>query len=263
MIDLGDVVPLSVQITDDAGAPADATAVTVSVTAPGGTVTAPAVVNAATGTYTATYTPSAVGVYAVKWTATGVNACVSTDVFTVSDYTAGVISLAEAKAHLNISTPASDAELRDFIEVATAAAEQVSGRALAPRTVVETTQGNGAGALIVATPPVASVESVTEHGVSVPADNYRIIANGQLLERISGAWSSAANSIVVTYTAGVTGSDLAVTKHAVKEMLRHLWVTQRGGGRPARDGEMMVGAGYSFPNRVLQLLGLDSPGGFA
>lgn len=83
--DLGAVVTLSVAITNPAGAPADATAVTCTVTLPDGTTATPTVSHPATGSYTCTYTPAAVGAYRVHWVATGSNASAKVDTFTIAD----------------------------------------------------------------------------------------------------------------------------------------------------------------------------------
>ena len=60
MYDLGDVVSLSVNVVDSAGAAANATAVVCTVTLPDGTTATPDVTNSATGTYTIAYTPTVV-----------------------------------------------------------------------------------------------------------------------------------------------------------------------------------------------------------
>lgn len=54
--DLGDVVTLSVTVRDEAGAPANAGAVTATVTAPDGTTSATPVSNPSAGVYTSAYT---------------------------------------------------------------------------------------------------------------------------------------------------------------------------------------------------------------
>lgn len=83
MYDLGDTIPLAVEIRDADGLLADATTVTCTVTLPDHTSASVAVAHPATGRYAAPYTPSVAGRFIVRWVATGNNACAFTDTFTV------------------------------------------------------------------------------------------------------------------------------------------------------------------------------------
>ena len=122
MFDLGDVVPLAVNVKDTAGALANATAVVLTITLPDGTTATPSVTNSSTGVYSATYTPAVAGRFGVRWVATGTNASTYVDAFTVAAG-AGLISLDEVKAFLNITSTTNDEELREFVAAATVAAE--------------------------------------------------------------------------------------------------------------------------------------------
>src|SRR4029078_8544822 len=143
MFDLGDVVPLRVEIRDTAGALANAGSVAVTVTAPDETSTTPSVGNTSTGVYTATYTPTQIGRHRVRWVATGVNASAFTDVFDVrSGSSIQLFSLTDARAFLHLSKTTNDEELRGWIEAATAAVEAVVGPVV-PRTIVENVRASG------------------------------------------------------------------------------------------------------------------------
>jgi hypothetical protein len=71
-IDLGDSVPLSVEVKNAAGALANGGAVTVTVTQPDGTPAGPFTVSpTTTGVYDYDFTPTQVGRHQVRWVATG------------------------------------------------------------------------------------------------------------------------------------------------------------------------------------------------
>ena len=141
--DLGDVVSLSVNVTDSAGAAADATSTTCLITLPDLTTASPSVTHASTGTYTATYTPTQVGRHTVYWQAMGLNAAAFSDVFDVRPaQSTQILSLADAKAALNMNASTNDEELRGYIEATTALIEERIGPVV-QRTVTETVTGWG------------------------------------------------------------------------------------------------------------------------
>lgn len=84
MYDLGDVVTLTVTVTDPAGVPANAGAITCAITLPDNTTTNPTPSTTGTGQYAVIYTPPQSGRYVVKWVATGANASAFTDSFAVA-----------------------------------------------------------------------------------------------------------------------------------------------------------------------------------
>ncbi len=266
MYDLGDVVGLAVNVTDAAGALANATAVVLTITLPDGSTATPSVTNSATGVYVATYTPAAVGRYGVRWVATGTNASTFNDAFTVATG-AGLISLDEAKAFLNITSTTNDEELREFIRAATVAAEKYAQRKLVREAFTETHDGGGT-LVVLRHPRATSVTSVSVGGSALSASDYRLKFHGGAVERHNGTtavpFSRGIDNVSVVYVAGVTGDDLTLAIHAVKQMLKHLWATQRGAKRPNTGDEWESGAGYSFPRRVMELLDpLANSTGFA
>lgn len=80
---LGDVVTLTCTVRDPAGALADAGAVTCTVTLPDGTTTVLTHTHPSTGNYAVDYPPPTVGWFRVRWLATGANAGVFVEDFTV------------------------------------------------------------------------------------------------------------------------------------------------------------------------------------
>src|SRR4051812_47275294 len=81
--DLGDVVPLAVLLTNDAGAAANAGAMVLTVTLPDGTIVQPAITNGVVGSYTATLATTQAGRHTLRWLATGANAAAYVDEFDV------------------------------------------------------------------------------------------------------------------------------------------------------------------------------------
>jgi len=255
--DLGDTVSLAVTVRDDAGALADATSVTCTVTQPNGVAVAVATAHPATGSYTASFAPTQTGTHAVRWQATGANASAYADVFTVIDpATLGIVGLSQLKAHLNIA--ADDHDHDDELRAAILAASDAIGRNLhrpvrretLTRTWV-TLRGNGL-ALVLPRPDVAEVVSVSSGGRVLTADEYTPDLLTGVIYRPEG-WSAP---VTVTWTTAAV--DTADIRQAVLEMCRHLWETQRGSlranGLPLAGGTTQPGASYSLPNRVLELL---------
>src|SRR5690349_18484312 len=104
--DISDSVPIAWDVLDASGNPANAGAVTLTVTKPDGTEDTPAVTNppATTGQYRVTYVPTVEGRYTWRAVTTTPNTAYQ-DVFDVRESTSpGLVSLADAKAQLKITT---------------------------------------------------------------------------------------------------------------------------------------------------------------
>ncbi len=253
--DVGDVVAFGVNVLNSAGALADATTVTCTVTLPDATTVTPTVVRVSTGVYSAGLTATLAGQHQVRWVATGANASSYSDAFTVRTTGGQVLSLSQAKAHLNIASTDHDDELRSFIDVVAATGESYTGRVFGRRTVTDILDG-GWPQVVLTARPVMSVTSVAVNGEALDASGYRLKADAGIVERISGysrgTWTSGYANITVTYLAGYALQPPADTQGAL-ELLRHLWKTQRGSLRPRADDDPMAGMGFSIPNRVAEL----------
>ena len=267
MFDLGDIVGLAVSITDAAGVAANATALTCTITRPDGTSASPTVTNAATGSYTVDYTPTLVGRHLVRWAATGTNASSYTDTFDVNDPAdLTLISLADAKTYLNITSTNSDEEIRQFILEATDIAERLTGRQLRRRTFVEAYNGSdaispyrGLMALRLRKVPVISITSVVENGLTLDSTAYTVSPESGVLYRGSSifrqAWLPGEQNITITYAAGDLSNVTAQT--LVKELTRHLWRTQRGASPMSMGGDDYVpGSANVLTYRVQELAAL-------
>lgn len=160
-----------------------------------------------------------------------------------------VLDLADAKAYLNITSSDFDSELQTFIDAAEAAIAQRVGP-LSTSSVTKRVPGY-AWSLHLPIYPAVSLTSVTPVGGSALtlADLYLDQDSGAISYNGGSFFSSAGYD--VTYTAGRSPvpADLLM---AARELLRHMWTTQRGSRTgPALD---IPGLAYSLPNRVLELI---------
>lgn len=257
MIEVGDPYSTATTVYDATGAPADAGAVTCTVTAPDGTVTVLPVLHESPGRYRTGLIVSLPGTWQVRWRATGINECVDDSTFHVRDPAAvPVISLVDAKAHLNITGNDSDDELVRTIDVASASGEAWTGRVFGRRTCVDVLSGSGSY-LALKSCPVLSVASVTENGAVVPADGWTLTSpEGGVLTRVNGwtarPWASGAGNVTVIYQAGYVVQPPTDVQGAL-EMVRHLWQSQRGSIRARGTTDPGMLATFSVPLRVQEL----------
>lgn len=181
------------------------------------------------------------------------------------------LDLTDAKQHLNITTETDDAELQATIDAAEAAIAAIVGP-IEPREVIETVYASGD--LVLSTTPVIEVTSVTPTGATasdltgIRTDAFAGVVTPSRPTRSSAGSPWPLNSeLTVVYTAGrdVVPADLM---QAIKEMVRHLWATQRGPTRRPGSADNSLsntipGAAYTLPIRVTQLLQPHSLPGFA
>lgn len=167
------------------------------------------------------------------------------------------LDLAAARSHLNITAETHDAEITTTIEAAEGAIASLCGP-LEPVTRTERVRG-GRPALTLLVTPVVTLTSVTAlDGTTLTVDDLFVSPHAGRVTRTDGSLFSAAFYDVV-YSCGRTECPPGLLL-AVKEMLRHLWDTQRGGSR--RPGSQqsealsnsLPGSAYTFPNRVTELM---------
>lgn len=266
---LGQPVPLTIDVTDANGVPGDATTVTLTVTRPDGTddvltTTGGGVTHPSTGRYAVDYVPLSAGLYGVRWAATGTNASAPPvdGFYVLPTALTPLVSLAEAREHLNLTETTRDFQVAGFIQVASGLAEKYTGRIWRRQTL--TTTRDGGLDLVRLNPPVLSVTTVVEDGSSLSADSYVLDAGrGWLYRAGSSRWSSLApQNVVVTYVAGPTdGLVPEFVRQGVLLQVQHLWETQRGVAAPRRgaDTEWSPTLGYSVPRRVQELWDHERP----
>jgi hypothetical protein len=271
-IDLGDVWPLSVFITDDNGNAANATAVVLTITLPDGTTTAPTVTNPATGTYTASYVTVQTGRHEVFWSATGTNACDYEDSFYVQPRHQLIISLAQARAGLRLPAGQTidDEDLRELIAAATPVMEDLCGP-IVSRTVTDTYDGGSTQIPLIQT-PVVSITSVTETAGSGwvkvltpqdPTTGTGFDAFGYSVDLRSGIITRRAAGVAVPFITGIRNIQVvsvvgranvpANLVRATRRLVRFMWQQEMQGQRPNGSTPESVGttpSGYLVPNAV-------------
>lgn len=239
---LGDTWTLTFNTYDTNGNLADATALTVTITAPDTTtpVTGAATTHAGTGTYTITHTPTMGGMYLAVGTATGAVASVAPIDFYVEPITAGyqpgIVTLAEAKAFLGLATSASDTILRSHVQVASRMCEDFTNLVWRTRTVTELHDG-GYQTLMLRKRPVQSVTTVTILGSAYTGWVLDPLA-GLVYKTLTGAsgWVYAPGQTSVTYVAGPSGNIIPQPiRQGVLDLVRHLFNRQRGGSNQPRQ----------------------------
>ena len=262
--DLADTVRLAADSKDPGGTLTNATGVTLTITLPDGTIVSPAVTNppTQTGKYTLDYLTAQAGRHLVRWVFTS-PASAYTDSFDVREAAPPlVLSLADAKAHLNITSTTQDEELRGWVESVTGVVEQFVGP-VAWRTVTEDHDYlpvSGAAVLALRMTPVialSSVAAVLTGGTSYAVADLDLDGATGIVRRLDGG--RLYGPLRVTYTAGRAIIPATITA-AARIILQHLWRTQHPSGRPSLGGEdyavtePVPGLGYAIPNRALQLL---------
>ncbi|MEV0616196.1 hypothetical protein AB0I81_22975 [Nonomuraea sp. NPDC050404] len=265
--DLGDPAALSITITDEQRAPANAGNVRLTITLPDGTTDVhDPVAPVETGVYEYVYATVQAGIHRVRWVATGANASSMTDVIDVEPAEGcPFISLVDAKEHLRkdqILTE-DDEALRRFIGAACGVIEDRMGH-VTPTTIVADRSARR-GVVVLPERPVISVTSVVTlpGGTVVAAADALAGTSGWTLENAEGVLSvpASCSSVRVTYRAGRSPLPRNF-RLAALDLVKHLWQGSQhnnGGGRPAlgeSDSIAALGRPYALPYRVSELLGL-------
>lgn len=175
-----------------------------------------------------------------------------------------VVTLTDAKTHLNITVSTYDDELSRMIGVAEDVIASRCGP-LAPVSVTCRVRGTAHG-IALPTMPAISLTSVTPvNGTALTLGDLYLDTPAGVVSYNSGG--SLTGTYDVVYRAGreICPNDLFM---AVLELLRHMWNSQRGAGNPATspfDGasNTLPGAGYLLPFRVSELIAPYLSIGFA
>lgn len=266
---LGQVVRLTGTVHDTAGALFDPVSVMSNVTDPAGVTTSNAATRDSIGLYHYDYTPAVAGNF--SWWFSGTGTAQDVDIFTVwPAASTALISLGDAKAHLNKTvqafdpTDTDDVELLAFIHSATSIVNNLCGyTAPTPctETVTATVIGAGRRVLMLSKTPVLSVQSITSRQIGMPAvDIATLNINNESGIVYLGNWFQWYGPQQVAYTAGRT-SVPAELQDACKVIVAWLWETQRGGGVSALalsdDQTATYGGMPGLPVRALDLMRLS------
>ena len=169
-----------------------------------------------------------------------------------------IVTVDQAKAHLNILTTTSDTELADFVSVASDLVEAAADRVWRDTDYVNESHKGGTDVVVLLHSPVAAVESVADDGSEVDAADYTVDLETGLIRLTSGRFTRGEGKVVVSYTAGVDAAAVPpLAQHAVLETLRHLWTTQRGVTvRSTLSGDDYANqpTTYALPLRVVELI---------
>lgn len=265
MIDFGETYSSpNYQVKDVAGVLTNAGTVTATITLPGQTTVSPTVNNTSAGIYSFDYLTTVAGRHDVVVSATGgiLGTLVRrwTDSFTVAAAGAGfVLSMAEARAHLNLTDTNDDEELRSWLETVTRVVESQVGDVVV-KTVGPERQSGGRS-LWLRRRPVLSVTSIgpwlTSGSTYTPAD-VRATESGRV-ELLSGGCFTG-GPFAVLYQVGRT-TLTANIRDGSKIILKHCWETQRGASalpmQAADDTGFIPGFAFAVPNRAIELLAPD------
>lgn len=175
-----------------------------------------------------------------------------------------LLTLAEAKAQLDIDSTTHDTELQAYVDGVTAAIEAHVGP-VENRAVTETHEIPACGVRMVVlrqTPAVSltSVTPVLTNGTTYTVASLDLDGATGVVRRLDGGRLYGPQRFL--YVAG-RGSVLPTINLAARIMVQHLWRTQYGasrglssigGGDDFSVNEPVAGWGYAIPNRVLQLL---------
>jgi hypothetical protein len=280
MYDIGDVVPLSINITDPTGVAANAGSVTVTITMPDNSaLTSPPISPTIVGQYDYAYTAVQAGRHDVRWVATGANAGAYQDVFEVRA-TDSFISLTEMKDYLNIPLDKTtwDGELRDASSAACGIIEFLVGPVLRRQIIEYYDGGDGyTWKIMLQRVPIISIDEIVETwgtgisntlvNVAMPDTTGSTIGytydaiTGQVVRRSLGwpyPFPFGIKNVKFTYTVGRTSTPGNINTGA-KELIGHIWRQSQlnsEGRRPrvARPEPVTVILGYAIPNRVLEML---------
>lgn len=262
--DLGATVRLTGECRDPDGTLTTATTAVVTVTLPDGTTVTPAVTETDTpGRYQADHVTTTPGRHTVRWVWTE-PAAAYTDVFDVQEETPPtILSLADAREHLNLKSTKDDDEIRFWNNATTLAVEYYVGPVTA-RSFTEQHQVRNAAVIVLRRTPViavTAVDSVLTGTAAYAPDGLDVDTTTGELYRLDGGRLSG--RLRITYRAGRTIIPENITG-AARIILEHLWLTQRGnrgglagGGQDYSVTEPIPGLGYAVPNRALQLLEPD------
>lgn len=151
-----------------------------------------------------------------------------------------VLLLADAKTHLKLTVSTYDAQLQTVIDAAEDWISQIVGPLTPTAGLTRTFDGDCIAVLLPS--GCTAVTSVTENGTAI-TDFTANLASGIVYAGSSLAprrFFPGVQNVVVTYTGFIAGYTSLPNGllFAVKEKVREMWTTQRGGTRRPNTGEV-------------------------
>lgn len=174
------------------------------------------------------------------------------------------LTLSDAKVHLNITVPTFDTELQAVIDSAEAI---VAGR-VGPLASTATTAPHvvptwpACSSLVLPVTPALSLTSVTSNlGAVLTVGDLTVTPWGVVEYTTASSLGVFPSSwYTVVYLAGRSTVPAGLL-FAVKEMVRHLWTSQQGAGRPGN--QQAQSPGFLIPNMVREAMEPYAQPGFA
>jgi hypothetical protein len=257
MNDLGDVIHLTWEVRDLAGALADSTIV-LNITLPDQTVAGPFTpTRASIGQYSYDYATTQAGGHVARAVGTA-QPFAHTSVFDVEPAAdISIVSLSNVKKQLTKTTTTDDDEIRSYILSATENIEATCGVC---RIRSFTERATGSGTLVLTNRPVITLTTITpiySWSPTVAVGEVDVHLETGVITRLNGwpFWGP----YNVTYKAGraIIPSSL---RSAGMLIVQHLWESRRGlSSIPRYGGEeetvTLPGWGYAIPNRAAELMG--------
>lgn len=168
------------------------------------------------------------------------------------------LSLQAAKDHLNITTNDHNGEVQSMIDSAEATLTELVGP-LSPVEVTARVAGGGPQLVLPDSPAIALVSVTPYLGTALTLSDLWLETRTAIVTQNSGAGFPVQHYTVV-YSAGRANvpGDLMM---AIKELVRHMWSTQRGatrrpGSSPSDSASnTLPGAAHTLPFRVTELIG--------
>jgi len=255
------VVRLTATFTDSAGALTTPASPVVNVTTPAGVTTAYAATVDSLGKYHYDYTPTTSGSY--TWWFSGTGVAQLPDILTVTAASSSaLVSLADVKAQLNITSSTNDVELWGYIQAATEIINRKCGYT-ASTVFTETVNfgradSSGNATAVLSRTPVLTVTSITSQMQGLPTyDVTGLVVNSEAGLIYFSNWFYFYGPVTVVYTAG-RGFVPPALQTACLIIVQDMWRTQRGGGMavPGQGGneDSTTPGDYGIPYRALQLM---------
>lgn len=265
-VDLGDLYRLAFTLTSPDDTPVSADTMTLTITLPDATTAGPfTVAPQSAGQYQYDYLTTQAGRHLARWVGTGTNPGAYSEAFDVLPVAPPyMISLADAKQQLTITSTTADDELRRYLGATTGVIEEHLGQAVVRRSFTEEHSARSGSFVLNWTPAVSLISVARVDGTHTwDVSTLHVSPSGVVTSPLGEA---PYGDITVTYVAG-----MAVIPEnnllAAQVILQHLWDTQRGSkGGPHTGGmadSMQLGTGhmgYAIPNRAIELLGAGLPG---
>ena len=268
--DLGQVITLTTTVKVS-GALTTPGTIQLLVMKPDGTTSTftPAVLSL--GVYSFDFTPATAGRHAYRFVTTGAGAGATPDVpfeVVAAFGRQDLVSLADVKQQLNITTTTNDDELQAYIDAVTACIEAGCGP-MAQRQVTEIIEGFDLTLNLLQVPAISvtSVTSIYTAGVQWLAGVLFVDGDKGVVRR-NDRGGFYGGPFTVVYTAGRTSVPAGVGL-AARIIVQYLWETQRGTSRRSAPGgqadvQAFAGFSYDIPTRAAALLGpFTSNAGFA